>query len=221
MENQTCFKCKCQNPEHLYRFAAVHVNSTSSSYSKGAKTYTTTTTTEKFEGVDRAWFCDKCIKAKRIGDALLGLIIGLVAGFVVPIMFLAFFSDKDKFNNNAGKIALGCLVFGAIVAVISFLVNFAAKKPKIASKMMGKLKAKETPGVLYVPVDRAMYTVKNATQPDIQTFQRESGLKTNVAIMVYTAFIANVQGEELVDQMMLLPKPENGEVVIPDLKEKK
>ena len=225
MENERCCKCGREHPEYTYRFVAVDQSSTSSTAYQGTKQVTTTTTTEQFKGVDRASFCIDCIKKKRITNAITTSLGVLAAGFIFSFILIAFCVSKAK-NANGGLMALASLGVGVVAGIIAFIVCMIKENPFVAGEILSKIRKNTSFGqtganigsntsktMRYVPVDSGFYIAKNASQPDLQTFQNKSGLKTNVGVYVFTLFIAPGNGNGLVDLMIEKGvQPENGQI---------
>lgn len=225
MENERCCKCGREHPEYTYRFVAVDQSSTSSTAYQGTKQVTTTTTTEQFKGVDRASFCIDCIKKKRITNAITTSLGVLAAGFIFSFILIAFCVSKAK-NANGGLMALASLGVGVVAGIIAFIVCMIKENPFVAGEILAKIRKNTSFGeaganfgsntsktMRYVPVDSSFYIAKNASQPDLQTFQNKSGLKTNVGVYVFTLFIAPGNGNGLVDLMLEKGvQPENGQI---------
>lgn len=194
-----CIKCNCENPEHDLRFVKVNQVSSSTTSYRGLRQVTTTTTTENFTGVDRACICEKCIKGKRLANSFLNSLIGLVGGFIVSILFMAFILRRSN-DVDFGPVALFCLVVGIVIAIIAFLVNITKGSAFIAGEIVRKIRGEKT--VQFVPVDQSLYINKKTGQADLETFKSKSGLKTGVGQQVFLLFVATGVGNDLVDKML-------------------
>ena len=207
MEQKTCIKCGCSDPEYDLRFVKVGVISSSSTARSGRKQVTTTTTTERIDGVDRCCVCDKCIRSKRTASAFGAAFGGLFGGLFVTFL-LAIFLMSKSFNDHVKEAFLVSLLVGVVIAVIVFIVKMRTDAPLVAADIIKKdrkLPRVSLENIRFIPVERSIYINKKTNQPDLEVFKSKTGLKTNIAAILFLQFVATGIGNELVDQMLLQP----------------
>lgn len=205
MEQKTCIKCGRENPEHEPRFVKVSVISSSSTSRSGRQQVTTTTTSERIIGVDKCCVCDKCVRSKRRGEAT-GSFFGALFGTLFVTFIMAIFIMGDAFNSRVATVFFVTLFIAFVVAVITFIVKMKKPMPFVAADIIKK--ARKTPAIAletikFIPVDRSLYLGEATKEPNLEVFKTKTGLKTNIASVILSQFVAPGIGDQLVDHILL------------------
>ena len=205
MNTGNCMNCGASNPENNLRYFTVDVNSTSTTTRVNWKTtQTTTVTTEKFAGADRYVVCNRCVQKKRRANAIGMSIIGLLAGFVVGILFFGMidYFSKGFFNSHVPFIMTVCLILAVGASVLNCISAMKEKTPFVAQAMLRKARGAAAMQKVFVPADRDAYISKNQSSPDINVYHGKTGLRTGVGDALFLTLIAPGQGNQAVDDYL-------------------
>ncbi|SMC33247.1 hypothetical protein SAMN06296952_0302 [Oscillospiraceae bacterium] len=188
----SCVICNSEEADKTYRFAVVDRRTSSETKEYVVARKTTTTIYERFAGVCRESFCDKCLKKQKMKN--LRTAVPVAFGLTLLILVVI--------GLNAGGLSKGffiaSLIISALVSVIALVICLTAKDTSLAKELLFDKRGRR---LTYVHVDPSIYMSGNKTT--LAKFKEKSGLRTEVAEKIYEKFIESGKGNELVDEIII------------------
>ena len=211
--NKTCIKCGKANPDYTQPFLVVNVDTSSStSYSHSYKTKTTTTTTEEsLAGADQCAVCEECVKRARrkfaVTDTITALVGFSIGVLIISLMFGKPYDSETVLIKNAMVISLAAA--GFLGSVLIFISRLSAQTPFVIARLYKKEFGQKSSAIKYIPAQSDVYCRRKSIIPEVEVFQRKTGLKTQLGAMLFFQFIAPGQGARFVEETLAKEKSQS------------